>query len=151
MQPNRDFSDLFAALNAEGAEYLLVGGYALAYHHAPRSTGALDVWVRGSRENASKVLRALAAFGAPLAGLSEHDLATPGIVFQVGVRPCRIDVLTGIDGVTFDEAWPERVLTRYGDQPIHVIGRRHLVANKRAAGRPRDLLDLEELDRGREG
>jgi hypothetical protein len=147
MQPNRDFRDLFAAFNAEGAEYLLVGGYALAYHHAPRSTGDLDVWVRPSAENAARVHRALAAFGAPLGELSARDLTTPGIVFQVGVPPVRIDVLTAIDGVAFDEAWPERVATRYGDQPIHVIGRRQLVANKRASGRPRDLLDLEELEK----
>jgi hypothetical protein len=147
MQPNRDFRDLFAALNTAGAEYLLVGGYALAYHHAPRSTGDLDVWVRATPENAARVHRALAAFGAPLRDLTEADLATPGILFQVGVPPVRIDVLTAIDGVTFDEAWPERIATRYGDQPIHVIGRRQLVVNKRASGRPRDLLDLAELER----
>jgi hypothetical protein len=147
MQLNRDFRDLFADLNGACAEYLLVGGYALAYHHAPRSTGDLDVWIRSTPENAARVLRALASFGAPLAEVTAEDLATPGLVFQVGVRPCRIDVLTAIDGVAFEDAWLERVESRYGDQPIHVIGRRHLLANKRASGRPQDLLDAEALER----
>ena len=147
MQPNRDFRDLFAELNGAGAEYLLVGGYALAYHHAPRSTGDLDVWIRCSPDNAKRVHRALASFGAPLGELTVQDLASPGLIFQVGVRPCRIDVLTTIDGVSFDEAWEHRVVTRYGDQAIHVIGRCHLVANKRASGRPQDLLDAETLER----
>jgi len=147
MQPNRDFRDLFAELNGAGADYLLVGGYALAYHHAPRSTGDLDVWIRCSPENAARVHRALASFGAPLTELTVEDLATPGIVFQVGVPPSRIDVLTAIDGVTFDEAWPDRVATRYGDQSIHVIGLRQLVVNKRASGRPQDLLDAAALER----
>ena len=146
MQPNRDFRDLFAALNAAGAEYLLVGGYALAFHDAPRSTGDLDVWIDPTPENAARVLRALAAFGAPLADLTATDLATPGVVFQMGVRPSRIDVLTSIDGVEFREAWSERVGAHYGDQPIHVIGLRHLLRNKRASGRPQDVLDADVLE-----
>jgi hypothetical protein len=145
MQPNRDFRDLFAELNAAGAEYLLVGGYALAFHHAPRSTGDLDVWIRSTPENAARVHRALASFGAPLADLAPADLATPGLVFQIGIRPCRIDVLTAIDGVEFADAWPERVESSYGDQPIHVIGLRQLIANKRASGRPQDRLDADVL------
>ncbi|MFL5264598.1 MAG: hypothetical protein ACJ79L_19540, partial [Anaeromyxobacteraceae bacterium] len=100
---NHDFRDLFAELNAAGAEYLLVGGYALAYHHAPRSTGDLDVWIRSTPENAARVLRALASFGAPLSEVTAQDLSTPGLVFQMGVRPCRIDVLTAIDGVAFED------------------------------------------------
>ncbi|MFL5270773.1 MAG: hypothetical protein ACJ79E_01715 [Anaeromyxobacteraceae bacterium] len=144
---NHDFRDLFAELNAAGAEYLLVGGYALAYHHAPRSTGDLDVWIRSTPENAARVLRALASFGAPLSEVTAQDLSTPGLVFQMGVRPCRIDVLTAIDGVAFEDAWAERVESRYADQPLHVIGRRHLLVNKRASGRPQDLLDADALER----
>ncbi|MFL5300593.1 MAG: hypothetical protein ACJ79R_09660 [Anaeromyxobacteraceae bacterium] len=134
-------------MNAAGAEYLLVGGYALAYHHAPRSTGDLDVWIRSTPENAARVLRALASFGAPLSEVTAQDLSTPGLVFQMGVRPCRIDVLTAIDGVAFEDAWAERVESRYADQPLHVIGRRHLLVNKRASGRPQDLLDADALER----
>jgi hypothetical protein len=147
MPANPDFRDLFAELNAVGAEYLLVGGYALAVHAVPRFTADLDVWVRPDADNGRKVHVALARFGAPTGDLHPDDLATPGLVFQVGVRPNRIDVLTSIDGVTFDEAWPARIETTFGDQRLFVIGRAHLIQNKRASGRPQDLLDAETLER----
>ncbi|HZZ84007.1 MAG TPA: hypothetical protein VFE30_05680 [Anaeromyxobacteraceae bacterium] len=145
MALNRDFSDLFAALNAAEAEYLLVGGYALAVHATPRFTKDLDVWVNPTRENAARVLRALSAFGAPLQDLTIEDLSRPDIVFQMGLPPNRIDVLTRIDGVEFPEAWPARITSRYGALEIPVISRRHLVQNKRASGRPQDLVDAELL------
>jgi hypothetical protein len=148
MQVNPDFRDLFAELNAAGAEYLLVGGYALAVHAAPRFTKDLDVWVDPRTENAARVRAALERFGAPLQDLTESDLATPGIVFQIGVPPNRIDVLTAIDGVSFHEAWPERIETTYGGERVPVIGRRHLIQNKRASGRPQDLVDADLLERG---
>lgn len=148
MPLNPDFRDLFAALNAAGAEFLLVGGYALAVHAAPRFTNYLDLWVNPTEENAARVRAALASFGAPLGELSEADLATPGVVFQIGLPPNRIDVLTAIDGVSFQQAWPERVLADHGGERIAVIGRRHLVANKRASGRPQDLVDADLLERG---
>ena len=147
MPVNSDFRDLFAALNAEGAEYLLVGGYALAVHAAPRFTKDLDVWVNPAAPNALRVHAALARFGAPLGELTLDDLSAPGIVFQIGLPPNRIDVLTAIDGVAFDEAWPERIETRYGDEAVHVIGRRHLIANKRASGRAQDRVDADLLER----
>lgn len=148
MPVNPDFRDLFAALNAAGAEYLLVGGYALAVHAAPRFTKDLDVWVRPSAGNARRVWTALCEFGAPLGELGEVDLATPGIVFQIGLAPNRIDVLTAIDGVEFDAAWPGRLETTYGGQTVHVIGKRELVLNKRASGRPQDLVDADVLEKG---
>ena len=151
MPVNPDFKDLFAALNAEGAEYLLVGGYALAVHAAPRFTRDLDVWVNPSGDNPPRVRAALQHFGAPLAALGPADLATPGIVFQIGVEPNRIDVLMAIDGVSFPEAWPERAETRYGGELVHVIGRRHLLQNKRASGRPQDLVDADLLEREEPG
>jgi hypothetical protein len=144
---NPDFRDLFAALNDAGAKYLLVGGYALAVHAAPRFTRDLDVWVESSPANAARVMAALRAFGAPLESLAEADLARADIVFQMGLPPNRIDLVTGIDGVGFDEAWPARVSTTYGDQDVPVIGRAHLVANKRATGRPQDALDADLLER----
>jgi len=145
MAVNRDFRDLFAALNVAGARYLMVGGYAVAYHAEPRFTKHLDVLVEPSPENARRVHRALEEFGAPLANLREGELAVPGIVFQMGVPPNRIDVITAIDGVGFDEAWAGREATTYGDQPIHVLGRRELLRNKQAMGRPQDLADVEAL------
>ena len=146
MPVNPDFRDLFAALNVAGARYLLVGGYAVAFHAQPRFTKDLDVWTDSDPENASRVYEALRQFGAPLHELTGADLARPGTIFQIGVPPNRIDVVTAIDGVAFAEAWPDRAQTTYGDQPVPVIGRRHLVQNKRASGRPQDLLDLRILE-----
>lgn len=146
MPVNPDFRDLFAALNGAGARYLLVGGYAVAFHAQPRFTKDLDVWTDPEPANAARVLEALRLFGAPLQELSEADLQRPGTIFQIGVPPNRIDLVTTIDGVGFSEAWPDRTTTTYGDQGVPVIGRRHLVQNKRASGRPQDLLDLEILE-----
>jgi len=143
---NPDFRDLFAALNEAGARYLLVGGYAVAFHSEPRFTKDLDVWTEPGPDNAARVLEALRRFGAPLHELTAAHLARPGTVFQIGVAPNRIDVVTGIDGVEFPEAWTERAETTYGDQQVPVIGRHHLVQNKRASARPQDLLDLSILD-----
>jgi hypothetical protein len=147
MPANPDFRDLFAELNDAGVEYLLVGGYALAFHAVPRFTKDLDVWVNATQANAARVHSALARFGAPLEQLRPSDLERPGIVFQIGIPPNRIDVLTAIDGVEFAEAWPERLTTAYGGQSVPVISRRHLIANKRASGRPQDLVDAELLER----
>ena len=143
MAVNPDFRDLFAALNDSGARYLLVGGYAVAFHARPRFTKDLDVWVEASAENGRRVFDALRAFGAPLGEITPADLANPGLVFQIGVAPNRIDLVTGIDGVAFSEAWAAQEQTPYGDQTIHVIGRLHLAQNKRASGRPQDLIDLQ--------
>lgn len=147
MAINPDYRDLFAALNATEARYLLVGGYALAVHSVPRFTKDLDVWVEASDANSARVMRALDLFGAPLLDLTEADLARPGLVYQIGVAPNRVDVVTGIDGVDFQEAWSKRITTSYGDQTVPVIGRTHLIQNKRASARPQDLLDLEALER----
>lgn len=143
---NRDFSDMLSALSAGGAEFLVVGAHALAAHGRPRATGDLDLWVRPTPENAERVWNALARFGAPLRSLSVEDLGRPDIVFQIGLPPCRIDILTAIDGVTFEEAWPRRIQVRIGPNEVPVLGRQDLVANKRAAGRPKDLADLSWLE-----
>lgn len=143
---NRDFSELLAEFNDHGVEYLVVGAHALAAHGHVRATKDLDVWVRPEAENAGRVIRALEAFGAPLHDLTEADLTQPGLIFQIGVPPLRIDVLTAIDGVTFDDAWPARLPTRFGDQPVGVLSREHLLQNKRASGRTQDLADIETLE-----
>jgi hypothetical protein len=143
---NPDFRDLFAEFNAHGVEYLVVGAHALAVHGHVRATKDLDVWVRPDPENAKRVLRALAAFGAPTQELTEADLTEPGLIFQIGVPPVRIDIVTSIDGVAFDEAWPARILTRFADQQISVLSKQHLIQNKRASGRTQDLADLERLE-----
>lgn len=144
---NRDFSDMLSALNDEGVEYLVVGGYAVGAHGLPRATKDIDIWVRPTAENAARVFRALARFGAPSHGLTIADLVTKGTVYQIGVPPQRIDILTAIDGVEFNEAWPERVSSDLGGVPAPVIGRSALVRNKRASGRPQDLADVARLER----
>jgi hypothetical protein len=144
---NRDFVEMLAALSAAGAEFLVVGAHAVAVHGRPRATGDLDLWVRPSPENAARVWRALAEFGAPLTDLKPADLESSDLIYQIGVPPARIDLLTGISGVTFDEAWPRRVLVPVAGQQVAVLGREDLIQNKRASGRPRDLADVAELER----
>jgi len=143
---NRDFVEMLAALSAAGAEYLVVGAHALAVHGRPRATGDLDIWVRPSPANAARVWNALESFGAPLSQLKTDDLESGDLVFQIGVSPARIDLLTGVSGLTFDEAWPGRVQVRIENLDVPVIGRDALIRNKRAAGRPRDLADIAELE-----
>ena len=144
---NADFRDLFAALNDAGARYLVVGAHAVAFYAEPRFTKDLDIWVEASPTNAPRVVAALRAFGAPMSGVTEADFSRPEITLQIGVAPNRIDVTTQIDGVAFESAWPNRTASVFGDLSIWLIGRLDLVANKQAAARPQDLLDLELLSR----
>jgi hypothetical protein len=147
---NRDFNDLFCAFNDFEVRYLVVGAYAVTFHSRPRYTKDLDVWVDPEPENAQRVWKALARFGAPIADVSPGDLSSPGMVYQIGVEPNRIDVLTSIAGVDFPSAWEHRCSAAYGSTPIHVLSRSHLITNKRSVGRPQDLLDIEALEAGKE-
>ena len=142
---NRDFVEMLSALSAANAEYLVVGAYALAAHGLPRATGDLDIWVRPTPENAERVLRALRVFGAPLLDLRLDDLLRPDTVFQIGVAPDRIDLLTGLTGLTFPEAWSSRLTATVEGLPLPVIGREELLRNKEATGRPQDLADAAWL------
>lgn len=142
---NRDFVEMLSALSAAGVKFLIVGAHALAAHGAPRATGDLDIWVQATTENAARVLTALRQFGAPLLDLSEADLCAEDTVFQIGVPPSRIDILTGISGVGFDDAWERRMEIAIGTLTVATIGRLDFIKNKRASGRPKDLLDLELL------
>jgi hypothetical protein len=147
-----DFVDIVRCLNAEACDFVIVGAHALAVHGSPRATGDLDILVRADGENARRVMRALTRFGAPLAahGITEQDFATPGAVYQMGLPPRRIDVLTQISGVTFEEAIANPVMGRIGDEPVRCIGLEAMLANKRASGRPRDLADAEVLEQLRD-
>ena len=137
---------MLLALSDARIDFLLVGAYAVAAHGHPRATGDLDLWVRPDAETAPKVYCVLADFGAPLHGLTVDDLATPGMVFQIGVEPSRIDILTAITGVAFDDAWENRLFIELDDIKLNVIGRDDLIVNKRACGRPKDIADAETLD-----
>jgi hypothetical protein len=151
MATNPDFRDLLSALSAEGADFIVVGAHAVMFHTSPRYTKDLDVWVRPTRANAERVHRALGVFGAPMADLTVDDLAVPGTIFQIGIAPNRVDIITSIDAVTFDEAWPRRVSSRYGGVPIALLSIDDLLTNKRAAGRTQDLLDVERLEKRKAG
>lgn len=142
-----DFRDLLSTFNAHRVEYLVVGAHALAAHGYVRATGDLDVWVRPDPANARRVIEALRAFGAPLQDLTETDLTRAGTVFQIGVAPLRIDVLTSIDGVTFDEAWTDRLSAKFVDLPVPVLSAKNLIMNKRTVGRMQDLADVEWLEK----
>ena len=144
---NRDFAEMLSALFEAGADFLIVGAHALAAHGIPRATGDLDIWVRPTAENAARVLSALRRFGAPLHDLSLEDLSRPDVVFQIGLPPYRIDLLTSISGVSFDEAWTGRLVAEVDRQPLPFIGREELLRNKRAAGRPKDIADAAELSK----
>ena len=143
MPPN--FVDLLRAFAAADVRYLVVGAYALGLHGRPRATGDLDVWVDATPENAARVMRALAAFGAPLDTVTADDFSREGITFQIGLPPLRIDILTRLTGLSFTEAWPERVRGPLGDIEADFIGREAFIRNKRATGRLKDLADIEGL------
>ncbi len=144
---NSDFSDLLRLFNANQVKYLVIGGYALIQYTEPRYTKDLDLWISTDPANAEAVYRALREFGAPLAGLTAADFAQEGYFYQMGVPPVRVDILMGISGVVFDEAWPRRMVVDFDGLLVPFISREDLIAAKRAAGRPQDLLDVELLMR----
>ena len=143
-----DFVEMLSALFDAEAEFLVVGAHAVAVHGQPRATGDLDLWIRATPENAARVWRALAHFGAPLDVLREEDLTEPDVVFQIGVSPNRIDLLTSVTELIFEEAWARRTTVEVRSLSIPVLGREDLIRNKRAVGRPRDLADVAELEEG---
>jgi hypothetical protein len=142
---NRDFVEMLSALSAAGARFLIVGAHALAAYGTPRATGDLDIWIDAAPENAARVLRALTEFGAALFDLTVEDLSKPDTVFQLGLPPCRIDILSSISGVEFNDAWPRRLEVTIAGLPVGVIGRSDFIANKKASGRPKDLMDIDLL------
>lgn len=144
---NRDFIDILSAFSNENVEYMVVGGYAIAFHGYVRGTGDIDLWIRNSPDNAERVMSALIVFGAPLSGLTVKDLQTPEMVFQMGVPPNRIDIINQIEGVEFDEAWPNRTYVELQGLSIPIAGKSDLLINKRAMNRPKDLADIAWLER----
>ena len=145
MDLESDSKELLELFNARSVEYLIVGAYALAQHGIPRYTGDLDILVRPSADNAVRVMEALKAFGFGEIGLARQDFEKAGNVIQLGVPPVRIDIVTSISGVSWEEADGERIEGRYGDIAVGFLGREQIIANKRASGRKKDLADLEAL------
>lgn len=145
METSKDFEEFLKLLNLSNVRYLVVGGYAFAIHARPRFTGDMDIFIDSEEHNAKTVLEVLERFGLGNAGITLEDLTKPDRVIQLGYPPLRIDLLTSISGVTFLSAWDNKVVGRYGKQTVYFIGKEDLIKNKKASGRKRDLLDLEDL------
>ena len=143
--PSVDELDLIRCLNRHQVRALIVGAHAIAFHGKPRFTEDFDVLVEPSPENAKRVRAALEDFGFGTLSITVDDLSTPGQIVQLGFPPNRIDIITRIDGVTFEEAWNSRVKGTFGGEPVAFIGKSELIRNKKAVGRPKDLIDLELL------
>ncbi|MGM0609292.1 MAG: hypothetical protein ACQESP_12860 [Candidatus Muiribacteriota bacterium] len=145
MEVQNDFKELLELFNEHEVQYLIVGGYALAYYGAPRYTGDIDVFVKPELSNASSVLKALEDFGFGSAGLKSDDFIKTDNIIQLGYPPVRIDIITSISGVLFDDAYKSREKGYYADVPVFYISRHDYIKNKKASGRKKDLADLEML------
>jgi len=145
MEVQKDFKELLELLNEHNVEYMIVGAYALAYHGAPRFTGDIDIFVHPSAENAKRILSALDDFGFGSLNLTADDFKNPNYVVQLGVPPVRIDIITSISGVSWEEANMGKKEGLYGNIPVFFLGKEQYIANKRATGRKKDLADLESL------
>lgn len=149
MALHADWSEFLKSLNASRVRFVVVGAHALAVHGHPRFTGDLDVLVEPSPANARRVLAALEAFGFGSLAVTAEDLQRPDMVVRLGVPPVGIDILTSLTGVRFAQAWQGRVRAQLGGIRVNVLGRAQYVRNKRAAGRPKDLLDVALIEEGR--
>jgi hypothetical protein len=145
MEVQQDFRDLLEFFNKNKVEYIIVGAYALGFHGVPRYTGDLDVLVRPDPLNAGNLMRSLHEFGFGSVGLMEADFEQEGRVIQLGVPPVRVDIMTSITGVSWEQAHSGRVPGQFGDLSVHYIGREDLIRNKRALGRKKDMADLEAI------
>ena len=141
-----DFKEFIELLNVSSVRYLIVGGYAVAFHGLPRSTGDMDFLLDRSIENARLVVQCLQDFGFDELAISTDELTSQDRIIQIGYPPLRIDLLTSIDGLCFDEAWKGRVETEVDGITVHLISREHLIRNKRISGRMQDKADLERLE-----
>ncbi len=147
---NKDYRDILFELSEAGAEYLLVGAYALASHGLVRATSDIDLWVRPTADNAERVVAALVAFGAPTDQFSVASFTQPDQVLQIGVAPLRIDLLTSVTGLEFDRAWARRVEVELEGLTVHVLCLEDLATNKKATGRPQDIVDLRWIDESKD-
>jgi hypothetical protein len=143
---NEDYRDMLHALSDEKARFLLVGAYALAAHGYPRATMDIDIWVMPSPQNADAVLKALRRFGAPLLNLTKEDLQQEGTVFQIGVAPRRIDIITAASGLQFEEAYARSLSVTIEGIEVRILSIDDIIRNKRASGRTKDLADAEILE-----
>ncbi len=148
LEVKKDYKELLELLNEKRVEYLIVGAYALAFHGHPRFTGDIDILVNSTDENAEKIIETLNEFGFESLGLKPCDFTEPDNIIQLGFSPIRIDFLTSIDGVTWDEAQKGAAVGTYGDIPVKYLGKNEYIKNKKASGRLKDLADIEEITKG---
>jgi hypothetical protein len=146
---NQDYREMLQILLENKVKFLVVGGYAVGAHGYPRATGDIDIWVEASENNSRAVYRSLATFGAPVGEINETTFIKKGVAFQIGVAPRRIDIITKISGVEFEEAYPQRKMIEVDDLALPFISYGDLIKNKKATGRDRDRLDANRLERGR--
>lgn len=143
---NRDYAEMFSALNAHNARFLVVGGYAVIFHTEPRYTKDMDIWVDRDRRNATRVYRALMEFGAPLEGITIDDLATPGMIVQIGVEPVRIDIMTSTGDGDFNNCYQRADQTTFDGIPVRILSIDDLIRSKSSADRPQDRIDIKSLE-----
>ena len=146
MEIQRDFKELLELLNAHSVDYLIVGGYALAYYGAPRYTGDIDIFVKPDEKNAERIIRALDEFGFGSVGIEKIDFINEDKVVQLGVPPVRIDIITSISGVTWEKAFSSKIEGKYGNIPVYFIGKEQFIENKKVIGRKKDLADIEAIE-----
>ncbi|HEW79822.1 MAG TPA: hypothetical protein ENH34_07670 [Phycisphaerales bacterium] len=146
MEVQPDFKELLELLNAHKVEYVIVGAYALAFHGVPRFTGDIDIFVKPDPENAEKILAALKEFGFGSLGLTKSDFVDPDKVIQLGFAPVRVDLITSLTGLSWQQVFSGKVQGTYGDVPVYYLGRKEFLSNKKALGRKKDLADIEALD-----
>lgn len=140
-----DFEALLRALSEGGVRFLIVGGYAVMEYTEPRYTKDLDLWIARDTENARAAYQALGEFGAPLLGVTPEDFTEPDVVYQIGVTPVRVDIMTSVTGVEFEDAWAHRLEREVGGLRVAILSAEHLITNKQAVGRPHDRIDVRRL------
>ena len=145
MEIQQDFKELLGLLNAHNVDYMIVGGYALAFYGAPRYTGDIDIFVKPDKKNAEQIMKALDEFGFGSAGIEKTDFIYEDKVVQLGVPPVRIDIITSISGVTWEKASSLKIEGKYGNVSVFFIGKEQFIENKRAIGRKKDLADIEAI------
>ena len=145
MKVQKDFREFLTLLNAHEVKFMIVGGYALAYHGAPRFTGDIDVFIKSDQDNAKRMMNALVEFGFGSLDLSMDDFRDPDKIIQLGFPPVRIDIITSLSGVSWEEANDSKEPGLFGDVPVSYIGKQQFILNKRASGRLKDLADIEAL------
>jgi len=145
MAAQKDFEELLELLNSKRIKYLVVGGYALAFHGAPRYTGDIDIFVKPDTRNAALIISALKKFGFGSLDIKRSDFEKPGFIIQLGVPPVRVDLITSLTGVSWKESFSKKVRGKYGNVPVNYIGREQLIKNKSALARKKDLADIEAL------